>query len=288
MDTIGLVGFNTLVGIGTLALITIGLGVIYGMMKIINLAHGEFMMLGAYAVVIASDHGINIWFAMFVLAPLTAAIVGVLVERFLMRFLYGRMIDTMLATWGLGLVLTGAMTSIFGNQTRGVSSPIGSMSIGRYEVALHGLLIIMAALASLGLMLAMLKGTRAGLIIRATMQNPAMASALGVSPSRVYVGTFALGTAFAGLAGGVLAPISGVAPSMGAAYIAKAFITVLGGGPAIVTGTGLAAAVFGPINEIVSFRATPIMGEVGLLLTAIVILRILPQGITGRFWRRSL
>ena len=120
------------------------------------------------------------------------------------------------------------------------------------------------------------------------MQNPNMAAALGVSPPFIYMTAFALGSALAGLAGGVLAPISGISPGMGAAYIAKAFITVLGGGPAIITGTGLASTLFGLINELVSFQTTPIIGDVALLATAVLMIRILPQGITGRFLRRSL
>lgn len=288
MDVAGLLAFNILVGIGTLALITIGLGVIFGMMKIINLAHGEFMMLGAYTVVISAGWGVNIWFAMFILAPLVAGGVGVVVERLLMRFLYGRIIDTMLATWGLSLLLIGLMTAIFGNQTRGISAPVGSMSIGRFDVGVHGLIVVAAAAFVLVVTALVLKFSRIGLIVRATMQNADMASALGVAPKLVYMGTFAVGSALAGLAGGVLAPLSGVAPTMGGAYIAKAFITVLGGGPAIVTGTGLASALFSPINELVSFKATPIIGEVAMLFAAIIIIRLLPQGITGRFFRKSL
>jgi branched-chain amino acid transport system permease protein len=119
------------------------------------------------------------------------------------------------------------------------------------------------------------------------MQNPAMSASLGVRPSAVYMATFSLGAALAGLAGGVLSPISGVSPGMGGAYIAKAFITVLGGGPAIIAGTGLAAGLFGFINEIVSFLSTPVIGDIALLASAVLLIRILPQGITGRFLRRS-
>ena len=100
--------------------------------------------------------------------------------------------------------------------------------------------------------------------------------------------TFAIGSALAGLAGGVLAPISGVSPVMGSAFIARAFITVLGGGPAVVTGTGLASTLFGSISEVASFLTTPVFGQVALLLAALVLLRLLPQGITGRLMRRSL
>jgi urea transport system permease protein len=288
MDLIGLLAFNVVTGIATLVLITLGLGVIYGMMRVINLAHGEFMMLGAYTAVTASQAGVNIWIAMLILPPLLVGAVGLLLERTLIRFLYGRIIDTMLATWGVSLGLIGFTATIFGNVVRAVPTPLGGFSIGRYGVGLYSLVIVGAAAVSLFAMLALLRYTKFGLILRATMQNPNMAAALGVSPPTIYMAAFALGSALAGLAGGVLAPISGVSPGMGAAYIAKAFITVLGGGPAIITGTGLASSVFGLINELVSFQTTPVIGDVALLAAAVLMIRILPQGITGRFLRRSL
>jgi urea transport system permease protein len=288
MDLIALLGFNVVTSIATLVLITLGLGVIYGMMRVINLAHGEFMMLGAYTAVTADQAGIKIWVSMLVLPPLVVGLVGLVLERTLIRFLYGRIIDTMLATWGVSLGLIGLMATIFGNVVRAVPTPMGGFSIGRYGASLYGLVITAAAAVCLVGMLALLRYTRFGLILRATMQNPNMAAALGVSPPTIYMATFALGSALAGLAGGVLAPISGVSPGMGAAYIAKAFITVLGGGPAIITGTGLASSLFGMINELISFQTTPVIGDVALLAAAVLMIRILPQGITGRFLRRSL
>jgi urea transport system permease protein len=287
MDLTGLLAFNVLTGIATLALITIGLGVIYGMMRIINLAHGEFMMLGAYTAVTASTAGVNIWVSMLILPPLVVGLVGLVLERTIIRFLYGRMMDTMLATWGISLGLIGLITSIFGNVVKSVPMPVGSFAIGQYHVSAYSLVIIGVGVVVLSSLLLLLRKTRFGLILRATMQNPAMSASLGVRPAAVYMATFALGAALAGLAGGVLAPISGVSPGMGGAYIAKAFITVLGGGPAIIAGTGLAAGLFGFINEIVSFLSTPVIGDIALLASAVVLIRILPQGITGRFLRRS-
>jgi urea transport system permease protein len=287
MDLTGLLAFNVLTGIATLALITIGLGVIYGMMRIINLAHGEFMMLGAYTAVTASTAGVNIWVSMLILPPLVVGLVGLVLERTIIRFLYGRMMDTMLATWGISLGLIGLITSIFGNVVKSVQMPVGSFAIGQYHVSAYSLVIIGVGVVVLSSLLLLLRKTRFGLILRATMQNPAMSASLGVRPAAVYMATFALGAALAGLAGGILAPISGVSPGMGGAYIAKAFITVLGGGPAIIAGTGLAAGLFGFINEIVSFLSTPVIGDIALLASAIVLIRILPQGITGRFLRRS-
>ena len=127
-----------------------------------------------------------------------------------------------------------------------------------------------------------------GLIARGTMQNANMAAALGVNPPRVYAITFGIGAALSGLAGAVLAPVSGVFPTIGVAYVAKSFITVIGGGAAILTGTVSASALFGTINQITTFVTTPVFGEVALLGAAIVLIRLLPQGITGRFFRRGM
>lgn len=288
MGLTGLVLFNIVNSIAVLVLLSLGLGVIYGMMKIINLAHGEFLMLGAYATVVSTNAGLNLWVAMLVVSPVLVGLFGLLVERLFIRFLYGRMIDTMLATWGLSLAVIGLITTIFGNTVRGVAAPFGGFAIGGYQTSLYSLFVIAMALVMVAGLWLVLRATRFGLIVRATMQNPNMAAALGVSPQRIYMATFALGSALAGLAGGVLAPVSGVSPVMGGAFIARAFITVLGGGPAIVTGTGLASALFGTISEVATFLTTPVFGQVALLLAALVMIRILPQGITGRLLRRSL
>ena len=283
-----LVTLNVLNSIATLLLLSLGIGVIYGMMKVINFAHGEFLMLGAYATVIAANAGVNIWIAMLIIAPVSVGLFGLVVERCLIRHLYGRIIDTMLATWGLSLIIVGLVTSFIGTTIQGVSTPLGGLSIGSYQTSVYNLfIIVMAALVTLVLW-ATLRFTRYGMIVRATMQNPAMASALGVSPARIYMGTFVLGSALAGLAGGIVAPISGVAPTMGTAFMVKAFITVAGGGAAIITGTSLAAGLFGMVNEATTFLTTPVFGQVAMLATAVVMIRILPQGITGRFFRRNV
>ncbi|HUC17354.1 MAG TPA: branched-chain amino acid ABC transporter permease [Acetobacteraceae bacterium] len=283
-----LIGFNVLTSIAELLLLVIGLGMIYGLMRIINLAHGEFLMLGAYATVVSAHAGVNLWVAMLIIAPLFVGLFGLLVERTLIRFLYGRMIDTMLATWGLSLGLIGLVTSIFGTTVRGVSAPLGSFAIGPYNASLYSVFTIIVALLTVLGLFVLLRATKFGLIVRATMQNPEMAAALGVPPGRVYMATFGLGAALTGLAGGVIAPVSGVAPGMGAAYVARAFITVLGGGAATITGSTLASTLFGTIDQVVTFWTTPVFGQVALLLFAVVMIRMLPQGITGRFFRRSI
>jgi len=288
VDLLALLAIQVLYAVAGLALISVGLAIIFGMMRVINLAHGEFLMLGGYAAIVATSHGINIWVAILVVAPIVVGAIGILVERTIIRFLYGRMIDTMLATWGLSLLLVGLTTAVFGNTTVGISAPLGSIQIGAYRTSAYTLFVIAVAIAVLAGIFAVLRWTRLGLIARGTMQNASMAAALGVNPPRVYAVTFGIGAALTGLAGAVLAPVSGVFPTIGVAYVAKSFITVIGGGAAVLSGTVSASALFGTINQIATFVTTPVFGEVALLAAAIVLIRILPQGITGRFFRRSL
>ena len=276
------------VAVASLTLISAGLAVIFGMMRVINLAHGEFLMLGGYAAILAHNHGVNIWVAMLGVAPVAVGLFGAVLERLLIRRLYGRMTDTMLATWGLSLALIGLTTVLLGNTVSGISAPLGSLAIGRYSTGAYELLLIVMAAALLVGGYLLLSRTRLGLIARGTMQNASMAAALGVSPPHVYAVTFALGAALSGLAGALLAPLSGVVPTIGVAYIAKAFITVISGGTAILVGTVTAAALLGSVGTATTFLTTPVLGEVAVLVAAIVLLRLLPQGITGRFFRRSL
>ena len=288
MDLVALLAIQVLYAIASLALISVGLAIIFGMMKVINLAHGEFLMLGGYAAIEANRAGLSIWIAMLIVAPIVVGAIGIIIERAIIRWLYGRMIDTMLATWGLSLFLVGLTTAIFGNTTVGLSAPLGSFEIGQYRTSAYTLFVIAVAFVVLGGVLAILRFTRLGLIARGTMQNSDMAAALGINPSRVYSVTFGAGAALTGLAGAVIAPVSGVFPTIGAAYVAKCFITVIGGGASMVTGTAAASTLFGAVNQIATYVTTPVFGEVALLAAAIVLIRVLPQGITGRFFRGSL
>ncbi len=289
MDLVIALALQIVYGIASLVLISLGLAIIFGMMRVINLAHGEFLMLGGYTVVISTNQGVNIWFAMLVLAPLVVGIIGVLVERLLIQFLYGRMVDTLLATWGLSLLFVGLVTSIFGAQTATtISPPLGVIQIGDYSSSAYELFLIAVTVVLLLLVYAVLKLTKLGLVARATMQSDEMASALGVSTKRIYMITFGLGAAVSGLAGGLLAPVTGVLPSIGATYIAKAFITVISGGASILAGTTAASILLGGINGIMAFLTGPTLGEVALLAAAIILIRLLPTGITGRFFRKSL
>jgi branched-subunit amino acid ABC-type transport system permease component len=288
LDYAAVVALQIASGVATLVIISLGLAVVFGMMRVINLAHGEFLMLGGYSAILARGAGVNLWIALLLVPPLAVGVVGAIVERLLIRRLYGRMIDTMLATWGLSLALIGGVNMVFGNSITGFSAPLGSFVIGRFHVAAYDVFLIVAATALAIAIWAVLRLTPAGLIARGTMQNAEMAAALGVAPERVYAVTFAAGAALSGLAGGLIAPVAGVVPTMGTAYIAKAFIAVITGGTAMLAGTLAASGLLGTVATAVTFLSTPVFGEVALLAVAIVLLRLLPRGITGRFLRRAL
>jgi branched-chain amino acid transport system permease protein len=257
------------------------------MMRVINLAHGEFVMIGGYTTIACAKADINIYFAMLVIAPLVVGILGLLVERLVVRQLYGRMIDTMLATWGLSLLMVGIVTFIFGNTAVSVPAPIPGYELGEFQMGGYNLFIIGIATLLILCMWLVMRFTRLGLVARGAMQSADVASSLGYDPKRVYMWTFTVGAALSGLAGGVLAPLTGLLPSSGGAYIAKAFITVITGGAAVITGTLSSSIIFGTINQVVSFGSTPVIGEIAMLAFAVVLLRLMPQGITGRFFRNA-
>jgi branched-subunit amino acid ABC-type transport system permease component len=288
VDLAVIVAIDFVYAIATLALISLGLAIVFGMMRIINLAHGEFMVMGSYSAAVAVHYGINIWLAILVVAPIAVGIIGVILERLIIRHLYGRMVETMLATWGLSLFVVGILTMIFGDITEGVPTPLPGIRIGAYQTSSYSLFVIALAVATLFAVYVILRSSRLGLLARGTMQNADMAAALGTDTSRIYAVTFAFGAALAGLAGGVLAPVSGVFPTIGGSYIGRAFITVISGGAAPLAGTASASILFGVINQIATFLTNPVYGEVALLLAAIVLIRILPRGITGRYFRGSL
>ena len=288
MTLVAILAVQILVAIATIVLFTAGLAIIFGMMRVINLAHGEFMMLGGYAALKSYQAGLNLWLAMLVVAPAFVGIVGIVVERVLISRLYGRMIDTLLATWGLSLFLVGLVTTIFGNSTVGVPTPLGTFHIGSFGMGSYNIALLGITAVLVSVMFYVIRYTKVGLIARGTMQNRDMTAALGLDPRKIYSITFAVGAAVTGLAGGLMVPLTGVIPTMGSAFVAKAFITVICGGPAIISGTVSASSVFGVINQLVSYELTPVIGEAALLLVAVVLLRVLPDGLSGRLFKGAV
>jgi branched-chain amino acid transport system permease protein len=284
-DQLANIVISVLNSIALLVIISVGLAVIFGMMRVINLAHGEFLMLGAFATLQWTRWGVGIWPAML-LAALSVGLFGLVVERLLIQHLYGRLADTMLATWGLSLILVQAVVEIYGPATRGIPTPLGSFSIGRYSFSEYTFVMIGGGAALLALVLWVFTRTRYGIIARAVTQRPQMAAALGINIKVVNMATFAFGSALAGAGGALLAPVAGVVPSMGGAYIARAFMTVVVGGPGVLTGTSAASGILGSIEYGVSYATTPFFGVGAVLIAAILILRAMPTGLSGRSSRQ--
>ena len=286
MDIAFIFAIQIIYAVAVLTLISLGLALVFGMMRIINLAHGEFITLGGYATIMATKAGFNIWVAMLVMAPLVVGVWSLFIERVIIRFLYGRLIYTMLATWGLSLAMTGGLTMIFGNTTEGVALDIGSIPIGDYQVNGYNLFLIFSATVTSILVAWVLYGTVYGRIARAAMQNRDMTQAFGYPVKRISMLTFVVGGMLAGLAGGILAPTTGVSPFSGATWIADAFITVITGGTAPLLGTLASAGILGVVSTSTVLIFSSAAGGIALLIVALILLRLFPLGISS-IWQRS-
>jgi urea ABC transporter permease protein UrtB len=283
--------FNALyqfqVSFSFLLLSAIGLAVIFGMMGVINLAHGEFMMLGAYITTIAATQGVPLVLAILI-AALGVAAFGAVVEILVVRRLYGRLLDSVAATWAVGLILSQGMLILTGPSMQGLSSPFGSFTVGQTSYSWYRVVLGVISLILLALLYLLFMNTKFGLRARATIQNPEIARALGVDTTRMYTLTFALGSALAGLAGGLFALTATIVPFFGTNYIVEAFVTVIVGGANALVGTPLAAGLLGAINAALGTQYGLYIGRVGLLLTTILIIRVLPDGISGLVERRRM
>lgn len=278
---------NTLTSVSTLVLVALGLAIIFGMMGVINMAHGEFVMIGAFTAVTVVEHGVPLVLAIPISAAVTG-LFGIVVERTVIRYLYGKRIEgTLLATFGLSLILQQAAVLTLGTSRRGISTPLGSFKVGQFAIGYYQLVLIAATVLMLALVLTIFLKTQYGLAARATMQNRQMAGSLGINTDRVNTVTFGLGSATAGAAGALIAPTVAVVPAMGVPLVSSAFMTVVVGGPASVSGTAAAGGLLGLVRETTTYIWTPVIGTMALLVAAIVILRIFPDGISSR-WRRTL
>ena len=288
MDAIVVIALSVLTSIAILVLTSLGLAVVFGLMRIVNMAHGEFLMIGAFTTtVLVRSAGLSIWLAILC-APVVCAAIGALVEVAFIRPLYGkRLIDTLLATFGLSLILYQIAIDIFGTASPGIGAPAGWIEIGRYTVSYYSLFLPAVALAITALLYLLFTRTSYGLLARAAAQNPEMASVLGVEVRSVNLWTFVLGCALAGLGGGLLSPIVAVSPGVGQSYVGQAFMTVVTGGPAFLLGTLSSSALLGGVANLISQLFTNLWGLTALLILAIVLVRVLPNGLSGS-WSRQL
>lgn len=266
-------------GFGKLVLVALGLAIIFGMMGIINLAHGEFIMVGAYATALSFNQGIPLVLAILV-GGVATGILGIVVERVIIQHLYDRPVDSMVATWGLSLILTQTALILFGPSSSGIDTPFGSLTYGAYSASVYQWVLAAVAVLLIALVYAVFNYTEYGLHARATIQNEEMARSLGIDTSRIYMITFFLGSVLTGLAGGLFAPTISLVPSLGGSYIIEAFVTVIVGGANVLIGVPASALSLSIINGAASQWGGALAGRVALLVTAIIIIRLLPEGLS--------
>jgi urea ABC transporter permease protein UrtB len=257
-----------------------GLAVIFGMMGVINLAHGEFIMCGAYVTASAVRFGMPLPLAILT-GAIAAGVIGMIIERLVIRHLYHRPLDSIIATWGISLIATQGVLIVLGSTMQGVGTPLGSITVGEQSFSVYRLVLMATSVGLLGSLYVLFYHSRFGVIARATIQKPKMANALGVNTDRMYSLTFGLGAALAGLAGGLYAPTMTMVPTMGATFIVESFVTVVVGGADIFVGAAPAAAILALIKTALTAWYGQLFGQIGLLLTVIVVIRILPGGLSG-------
>jgi urea transport system permease protein len=272
-----------------LLLAAIGLAITFGVMGVINMAHGEMVMIGAYVTFVVQqlirtydpalfDYSLIIAIP---LAFIIAGAIGIVIERCVIRFLYGRPLETLLATWGLSLVLQQAVRTAFGPTNREVGNPSwmsGAFEIGQITVTYNRLWIICFTMIVFAALLAMLRFTRLGLEMRAVTQNRRMAAAMGIRTARIDALTFGLGSGIAGIAGVALSQIDNVSPNLGQSYIIDSFLVVVFGGVGNLWGTLVGAFTLGIANKFLEPFAGAVLGKIAILVLIILFIQKRPRG----------
>jgi branched-chain amino acid transport system permease protein len=254
-----------------------GLLLVFGVMKIINFAHGGFLTVGGYSALLVTNLGLNPWWSL----PFAFAIgfgCGMVIERLVVRPLYSRPLDAILATWGLGIILGQLITLAFGREVQFVQSPVtGAMDLLGASYSQYRLILVFAAVALALVLGLVLNGTRLGLQTRAVIMNETLARALGINSGLVRFVTFSLGAALASLAGALITPLSSVDPNMGVPWLINAFMLVLVSGISLLS-LAIACLVLGGAQVLVSVYGNPVLGGLTIVVLAALILRIRPQG----------
>lgn len=259
----------------------LGLVIIYGTMGVINMAHGEFIMLGAYATwALQFFLGVP-WLFCLPLSFVVVAAIGWLIERGLIRHLYDRPLDTLLATWGVSLVLIQSVRLIFGGEPRYVEVPDALstvMDLAFIHIPWMRIFIFVLTLGLFGMTVAILFKTNIGIQIRAVMQNKEMAASFGINSKRIYGWTFAYGAGLAGISGAMFAGLKTVFPDMGLGYVVEAFLVVVTGG-GNVFGSLATAGIMGEMFSVFSYFTNDTFGRFVLFVLIVIFLRFRPQGI---------
>ena len=269
----------------------LGLAITYGLMGVINMAHGELMMIGAYATFVVQGLFQKFlpqafdWYlvAAIPVAFASSALMGAALERSVIRFLYGRPLETLLATWGISLMLQQLVRSVFGAQNVGVENPTwmsgGVQLMDNLQLPWNRIIILGFALAVLVGMVFLIGRTRLGLFVRGVTQNRPIAACMGVNTARIDTYAFALGSGIAGLAGCALSQIGNVGPDLGQSYIVDSFMVVVLGGVGQLAGTVYAALGLGLVNKLLEGWTGAVLAKIAVLVFIIVFIQKRPQGI---------
>lgn len=265
--------------IATLAIVTLGLAIVFGKLRIMNMAHGEFVMIGAYSPIMTSSLGLPMWMQIPV-CILTVAFVALVVERIVVRHLYGRIFDSLLATWGISILLREGVELIFGRGFQSASAPIsGTMTVlgtdyPAYRVLIFGLIVLsFIALAWWN------ARSKVATQIKAMVGNPALAQAIGINTSRLSAGAFVFGCTTAGLAGLMLAPTVQIEPMMGLDYLIRSFFALVIGGLGTLSGLGIGTTLIAGTQSAISAASSQTAGYLVVLVISILFLWLKPNGI---------
>ena len=254
-----------------------GLLIVFGVMKIINFAHGGFLTIGGYSALLVTRLGWSPWWSL-AFALLIGVVCGAIVERLVMRPLYARPLDAILATWGLGIVVGQVITLEFGREVQFVQSPVtGAMNILGESYSQYRLILVILAVALAVAMGLVLNGTALGLQTRAVIMNENLARGLGINSELVRFSTFSIGSGLAALAGALITPLSSVDPNMGVPWLVNAFMLVLVSGMSLVS-LAVSCLVLGGAQVLVSTYSDPVAGGLTIVVLAALILRFRPQG----------
>jgi branched-chain amino acid transport system permease protein len=268
---------DILTTVATLFVVTAGLMMIFGVMKIVNFAHGALLTVGGYTSYVVTQLNLEPWVG-WPLALLTGAVIGMIVELLIVRPLYKRPLDAILATWGLGIVIGQLIVMKFGREVQFVDAPLsGTWPIFGVEYSAYRLMLVPAALAICLALTGLLNGTRFGVKTRAVTMNEDLARGIGINSGRIRFITFSLGTGLATLAGALITPLSSVDPNMGLNWLVSAFMLVMVSGHSMAS-LLLTCIVFGTVQVLISTFMNPVLGGLAIAVLAALTLRLRPKG----------
>ena len=270
-------GLDIVTTAAILFVVAAGLLITYGVLKIINFAHGAFLTIGGYSALVATQWGISPWLAI-PLALVIGVVFGAAVERVIVRPLYGRPLDAILATWGLGIVMVQLITLGFGRGTNFVQSPVqGALVLLGTQYSLYRLLMLGIAIGLGLVMAAVFQLTPLGLAARAVIMNETLAQSLGINSERVRFLTFSIGAGLAAVAGALITPLLSVDPLMGVPWLLNAFMLVMVSGTSLAS-LAAASLVLGGAQVAISTYSNPVLGSLSIVVLAAIVLRVRPSG----------